>query len=170
MPYGTIERWRDERSAAFAPVERGGDERVWRFPAEKAPIWVVAAQLPTLALLVSRPLASLAGAGPGVAVLILLGITAVAAAVFAVALRPDRLRVRADRHGLLLPRFRGPRRIPWSAVAAVRGTTGRWNDEPRLDLHDGTTVKLPATVPAAVIEQWRQDLAPGHPTDEIVTP
>lgn len=166
LPFGTIERWRDERSATFAPPERGGVARVWRFPVEKAPIWVVVVQLPTIVVLLPRPLASLAGGGPGVAVLVLLGITAVAAAFVAVALRPDRLRVSADRDGLLLPRFRGPRRIPWSDVRAVRGMSGRWNDEPRLELRDGGTVKLPATVPAAVVEQWRQELAPRHPSED----
>ena len=32
--------------------------------------------------------------------------------------------------------------------------------EPRLELRDGTTVPIPTTVPATVVAQWRDKLAP----------
>lgn len=66
----------------------------------------------------------------------------------------------ADSADLVLPRFRGPLRIGWADVAAVGGTSRRWDDEPRLELRDATTVPIPITVYATVVVRWRAELAP----------
>lgn len=153
LPDGSIQRWRrDLDPSEPQDDDPGSGAPVWRIPAKKMPSWVFLLQLPNLLFLASGPWAGYSLLLLGLFVL-LLGV------VLGVSYRQDRREVRADREGLSLPRFRGPRRISWADVRAVGGLSGRWDDEPRLELRDGSTVPLPVTVPAAVIARWRAELA-----------
>lgn len=154
LPDGSVERWREELAVPEPdPEPSGTDERVWRIPVKKLPEWIVLLQVPNLAFLVSGPWA-------GYSLVLLVVLLSVTAVVLGISYRKDRREVRADSDGLALPRFRGPRRIGWADVTTVSGTSGRWDDEPRLELSDGTTVRIPLTVPATVVARWRDELAP----------
>lgn len=156
LPDGTLERWRRELGAPEPGPDRPPTPgaRVWRIPVAKIPSWGLVMQLPTLVFLASGPWAGYS------VVLLTLALTSVAV-VAAIAHRQDRREVRADAYGLTLPRFRGPLRVAWTDIAVVGGLSGRWDDEPRLELHDGSTVALPRSVPATVVAQWRDELEPG---------
>lgn len=155
LPDGSIERWREELSVPEPPSADppSARDRVWRIPVRKVPSWVGLLQLPNLVFLLSGPWA-------GYSLVLLVPLVLVLAVVVGISYRRDRREVRADPAGLTLPRFRGPRRLAWTDVVNVGGTSGRWDDDPRLELRDGTTVPLPLTVPASVVARWRDELAP----------
>ena len=157
LPDGSIERWRQDLGVPEPPEvdAAGAAGRVWRIPVRRIPSWVGLLQLPTVVFLVSGPWG-------GYSLALLLPLVLVLAVVVGISYRQDRREVRADAAGLTLPRFRGPRRVGWEDVLTVGGTSGRWDDEARLELRDGTTVPLPPAVPASVVARWRDELAP-HP-------
>lgn len=167
LPRGSIDRWRTDLGAPAAARDQEA-VRTWRIPHDKVAGWNVVIQLPVLVFVLSRPW----GAFPEWArysPVVLLVLVAAGVAVVAFAWRREAREVRADRDGLALPRFRGPRRIPWWDIVAVNGTDGRLMDEPRVELRDGSVITLPATVPATVIREWRDDLAPPAADDPVGT-
>lgn len=70
-------------------------------------------------------------------------------------------------HAAVLDAARRPQRhrLGKPAVSAATGMTTGQADPSRVELHDGSTVRPPATARALVIEEWRHDLAQTTPAD-----